>query len=117
GGLWGASCRPVGVRIRVVYPLVELATAALVAGCFVKFGLSGEAFLASFFCVVLVVLSAIDLEHRIVPNRIVRPAAAIVLVAQTALHPSPEWTLGALGASGFLFLAALAYPAGMGMGD
>jgi len=63
------------------------------------------------------VLSAIDLEHRIVPNRIVVPAAAIVLVAQTALNPSPEWTLGALGASGFLFLAALAYPAGMGMGD
>jgi leader peptidase (prepilin peptidase) / N-methyltransferase len=63
------------------------------------------------------VLSAIDLEHRIVPNRIVLPAAAIVLVAQTALHPSPEWTLGALGAAGFLLLAALAYPAGMGMGD
>jgi leader peptidase (prepilin peptidase)/N-methyltransferase len=40
-----------------------------------------------------------------------------VLLAQTALHPSPEWTLGALGASGFLFVAALAYPAGMGMGD
>ena len=73
--------------------------------------------MASFFCVVLVVLSAIDLEHRIVPNRIVLPAALVVLVAQTALHPSPEWTLGALGASGFLFVAALAYPAGMGMGD
>jgi leader peptidase (prepilin peptidase) / N-methyltransferase len=38
-------------------------------------------------------------------------------VAQTALEPSPEWALGALGASGFLFVAALAYPAGMGMGD
>jgi leader peptidase (prepilin peptidase) / N-methyltransferase len=40
-----------------------------------------------------------------------------VLGAQTALEPSPEWALGALGASGFLLLAALAYPAGMGMGD
>jgi Flp pilus assembly protein protease CpaA len=65
---------------------------------------------------VLVVLSAIDLEHRIVPNRIVVPAAAIVLLAQTALHPSPEWTLGALGASGFLLLAALAYPGRDGHG-
>jgi leader peptidase (prepilin peptidase) / N-methyltransferase len=81
------------------------------------FGLTGKAFVASFFCVVLVVLSAIDLQHRIVPNRIVLPAALIVLVAQTALEPSPEWALGALGASGFLFVAALAYPAGMGMGD
>jgi leader peptidase (prepilin peptidase)/N-methyltransferase len=110
-------CRSCGVRISALYPAVELATAGLVAGCFVKFGLSAEAFVASFFCVVLVVLSAIDLEHRIVPNRIVVPAAGIVLVAQTALDPSPQWALGALGASGFLFIAALAYPAGMGMGD
>jgi leader peptidase (prepilin peptidase)/N-methyltransferase len=110
-------CRSCGARISAVYPAVELATAGLVAGCFVAFGLSGKAFVASFFCVVLVVLSAIDLEHRIVPNRIVLPAALVVLVAQTALEPSPEWALGALGASAFLFAAALAYPAGMGMGD
>ena len=116
--LWlRGRCRSCGTNISARYPAVELATAALVAACFVKFGFSGEAFLAAFFCVVLVALSAIDLEHRIVPNRIVLPAALVVLVAQTALHPSPEWTLGALGASGFLFLAALAYPAGMGMGD
>jgi leader peptidase (prepilin peptidase)/N-methyltransferase len=110
-------CRSCGARISPLYPAVELATAGLVAGCFVAFGLTGEAVVASFFCVVLVVLSAIDLNHRIVPNRIVLPAAALVLVAQTALAPSPEWALGALGASGFLFVAALAYPAGMGMGD
>ncbi len=110
-------CRSCGARISPLYPAVELATAGLVAGCFVAFGLSAEALVAAFFCVVLVVLSAIDLRHRIVPNRIVLPAAALVLVAQTALEPSPEWALGALGASGFLFVAALAYPAGMGMGD
>jgi leader peptidase (prepilin peptidase)/N-methyltransferase len=110
-------CRSCGERISPLYPAVELATAGLVAACFVKFGLSGEAFLAAFFCVVLVVLSAIDLTHRIVPNRIVLPAALVVLLAQTALNPSPEWALGALGAAGFLFVAALAYPAGMGMGD
>jgi len=40
-----------------------------------------------------------------------------VLVANTALHPSPQWAIAALGASGFLFAAALAYPRGMGMGD
>jgi leader peptidase (prepilin peptidase)/N-methyltransferase len=110
-------CRSCGVRISPLYPAVELATAGLVAGCFVAFGLSDKAFVAAFFCVALVVLSAIDLTHRIVPNRLVLPAALLVLVAQTALAPSPEWALGALGASGFLFVAALAYPAGMGMGD
>jgi leader peptidase (prepilin peptidase)/N-methyltransferase len=116
--LWlRGRCRSCGTGISARYPAVELATAALVAACFVKFGFSGEAFLASFFCVVLVVLSAIDLEHRIVPNRIVLPAALVVLLAHTALDPSPEWLLGALGASAFLLVAALAYPAGMGMGD
>ena len=40
-----------------------------------------------------------------------------VLALNTVAHPSPEWALGAFGAAGFLFLAALAYPGGMGMGD
>jgi leader peptidase (prepilin peptidase)/N-methyltransferase len=41
----------------------------------------------------------------------------LLLIAQTALHPSPEWALGAVGASLFLLVAALAYPQGLGMGD
>jgi leader peptidase (prepilin peptidase) / N-methyltransferase len=110
-------CRSCGVRISPLYPAVELATAGLVTACFVAFGLSGKAVVAAFFCAVLVTITATDITHRIVPNRIVLPAAALVLLAQTALEPSPEWALGALGASGFLFVAALAYPGGMGMGD
>jgi leader peptidase (prepilin peptidase) / N-methyltransferase len=110
-------CRNCGTSISWRYPAVELSTALLVAGCFWKFGLSWDAGVAPFFCVVLVVLSAIDIDRRIVPNRIVLPAAAIVLVAQTVLHPSAEWVAAGFGASLFLFLAALAYPRGMGMGD
>jgi leader peptidase (prepilin peptidase)/N-methyltransferase len=110
-------CRSCGEKINSLYPAVEVATALLVAACSLTFGLSWDALVSAFFCAVLVAISATDLEHRIVPNKIVLPATAIVLVAQTALHPSPEWALGALGASGFLFLAALFYPAGMGMGD
>ena len=110
-------CRGCRSAIAPVYPAVELATGLLVAGCFWKFGLSPDAVLAAFFCAVLVAISATDLEHRIVPNRIVLPAAAAVLVAQTALHPSVEWAIGAVGAAGFLLAAALAYPRGMGMGD
>jgi leader peptidase (prepilin peptidase)/N-methyltransferase len=91
--------------------------ALLSVACVAAFGLTVDALVAAFFCLVLVAVSAIDLEHRIVPNRIVLPAAGAVLVAQTLLHPSPEWALGALGAAGFLFAAALVYPAGMGMGD
>ena len=110
-------CRHCGVRITPLYPAVELTTAVLVAGCVLAFGLSGRMVVAAFFCAVLVAVSAIDLTHRIIPNRIVIPAFAVVLVAQTLLDPGPQWALAALGASGFLFLAVLAYPAGMGMGD
>jgi leader peptidase (prepilin peptidase) / N-methyltransferase len=110
-------CRDCKVRIPFVYPAVELVTALLIASCVLAFGVTADALVAAFFCAVLVAVSAIDVEHRIIPNRIVLPATAVVLVANTALHPSPGWALGALGASGFLFAAALAYPAGMGMGD
>jgi leader peptidase (prepilin peptidase)/N-methyltransferase len=110
-------CRTCGTGIGLRYPAVELTTALLVAGCVLAFGLTADAAVAAVFCVSLVAVSATDLEHRIIPNKIVLPAAVVVLAAQTALHPSPEWALGALGASGFLFVAALAYPAGMGMGD
>jgi leader peptidase (prepilin peptidase)/N-methyltransferase len=110
-------CRSCGEHIALRYPAVELTAALLVAGSVWKFGFHLEALVASFFCLALVAVSATDLEHRIIPNRIVVPAAAIVLVAQTALHPSPEWAIAGFGASGFLFIAALVYPAGMGMGD
>jgi leader peptidase (prepilin peptidase)/N-methyltransferase len=110
-------CRECDSSIPLRYPLVEIATALLVAGCVWKFGLSADAAVAAFFCAALVAVSATDLEHRIVPNRVVVPAAAVVLLAQTALHPSVEWVLAGFGVSGFLFAAALAYPKGMGMGD
>ena len=110
-------CRHCHERISAIYPAVEAVTAGLVVACVLAFGATAYTVLASFFVIVLVTLSAADLRYRLVPNRIVLPAAAICLVAETALQPSPEWALAALGASGFLFVAALAYPKGMGMGD
>jgi len=110
-------CRHCGVRIPLVYPAVELLTALLIAGCVLAFGLTAEAAIAAFFCAVLVAISAIDFEHRIIPNRIVLPATVVVLVANTLRDPSPQWLVAALAASAFLLTAALIYPAGMGMGD
>ena len=68
-------------------------------------------------CLVLVAVSVVDLEERRVPNRIVLPATACALIARTALDPSLEWVAGMLIAGGTLFVLALIYPAGMGMGD
>ncbi|HLX31161.1 MAG TPA: prepilin peptidase [Gaiellaceae bacterium] len=110
-------CRNCQATIPWRYPAVELGSALLVAGSVWKFGLHPEALVAAFFCLALVAVSATDVEHGIIPNRIVLPAAAVVLAAQTAIHFSPQWAIGAFAASGFLFAAALAAPRGMGMGD
>jgi len=110
-------CRSCAVPIGVAYPLVELATALLVAGCVLGFSLTLDALVAAVFCAALVAVSVTDLKRRIIPNVIVLPAAAVVLAAQTVLHPSAEWAVAAFGAALFLFVAAVAYPGGMGMGD
>jgi leader peptidase (prepilin peptidase)/N-methyltransferase len=110
-------CRSCASRIGLMYPAVELATAGLLAGCLFAFGFSLHAAAAAVFCGALVVVTATDLTHRIVPNRVVLPAAAVVLALMTAAEPSPQWALAAAGASGFLLAAAIAYPSGMGMGD
>ena len=110
-------CRSCEARIGLVYPAVELATAVLLAGCLLAFGVSLHAAAAAVFCAALVVVTATDLSHRIVPNVVVLPAAAVVLALMTVAEPSPQWAIAAAAASGFLFAAALAYPSGMGMGD
>jgi leader peptidase (prepilin peptidase) / N-methyltransferase len=110
-------CRHCAAKIPWRYPLVEGVTAVLVAACVLRFGLTADGLVAAFFCATLVAISATDVEHRIIPNRIVLPAAAVVLAANTMLHPSVEWAVAGLGAALFLFVAAMAYPGGMGMGD
>jgi leader peptidase (prepilin peptidase)/N-methyltransferase len=110
-------CRHCGASIPWKYPVVELVTALLVAACVAAFGLSWDAAVAVLFCSALVAVTVTDFERRIIPNKIVVPSAAVVLVAQTLLEPSVEWALAGFGAAAFLLVAALAYPAGMGMGD
>src|SRR2546430_2127780 len=86
---------------------------------FVVFGLSAEAFVSALFAVVLVVLAAIDLERGVIPNTIVLPAAAVVLLAHIAIHPSRtvEWLVAAAPAVAGFLLVALVNPAGLGVGD
>ena len=76
-----------------MYPAVELATAVLLVGCFVAFGFTLRTAAAAVFCAALVVVTATDLTHRIVPNRVVLPAAAVVLALMTVAEPSPQWAI------------------------
>jgi leader peptidase (prepilin peptidase) / N-methyltransferase len=115
--LLGGRCRACRTPIGRIYPAVELATSVLLAACVVAFGFTLHALAAAVFCAALVVVTATDLTHRIVPNLVVLPAAAIVCVLMTAAEPSPEWAIAGLGAAAFLLLVALSYPGGMGMGD
>jgi leader peptidase (prepilin peptidase)/N-methyltransferase len=110
-------CRHCQAAIPWRYPLVEAVTGLLVAACVLRFGLTWDAAVGAFFCAALVAISATDAERRVIPNRVVVPAAAVLLAANTLLHPSAEWAAAGFGAALFLFIAALAYPAGMGMGD
>jgi leader peptidase (prepilin peptidase)/N-methyltransferase len=110
-------CRKCGTRIPPRDLVIELSTALLLVACVFAFGLTLRTAAAAIACGTFVVVTATDIERRIVPNRVVLPAALAVLVLDTLWHPSPVWAIGALGLAGFLFLVALAYPGGMGMGD
>lgn len=72
---------------------------------------------AAVFAAALLAIGAVDLRERRVPNRIVLPAAAAVLVLHTLGDRSWEWALGALIAFAGLLIPALVFPAGLGMGD
>lgn len=101
-------------RIRAIAGLVLV---ALTAACFAVFGFSVEALVNALAGGVLVAVTVTDLERRIVPNRIIVPALAVALVVQTVRDPSIEWIVASLAAGGFYLIAALIYPAGLGMGD
>jgi leader peptidase (prepilin peptidase)/N-methyltransferase len=95
--------------------LVVVAIALSVA----VFGSSGQALVTAVTASTLVVLAAIDIEHRILPNRIVLPATAAVLVLQLAFFPEDavEWLLAGPAAAAFLALPLLARKGGVGGGD
>lgn len=114
----GADSLPAGLAGS--RPLLAWAVAAvLAAGALARLGLDRTAVVGVPLAAVLGLLSVIDLEHRIVPNRIVLPAAGAALAGNAALFPdrAAEWAIASLGAAALFLAAALVYPAGLGMGD
>jgi leader peptidase (prepilin peptidase)/N-methyltransferase len=112
-------CRSCGERISARYPLVELLTAALFALVAVVHGLHDDLAVQLPFAAMLIAVADIDLEHRIVPNKILLPMAVWGVAAGAVVRTGalPELLAAGAAAFGFLLLAALIHPAGMGMGD
>jgi leader peptidase (prepilin peptidase)/N-methyltransferase len=92
---------------------------ALAAVALARHGLTREGVLAAGLLPVLAVLAGIDLRCRLLPNRIVLPALAAVLVLQIGLAPqrTGEWLAAAVGAAAFLLAPSLLRPGAVGMGD
>jgi leader peptidase (prepilin peptidase)/N-methyltransferase len=117
-------CRTCHEAISVRYPLVELATGGLFAAAAVRFGFSWALPAYCLFFAALLAISVIDLDHFIVPNRIIYPTlfATVPLLAGAALGDR-SWralehaSLGGLIGFGALFVIHFVSPRGMGFGD
>jgi leader peptidase (prepilin peptidase)/N-methyltransferase len=113
-------CRDCDAPISRRYPLVEGGTALLfVAVVAVHHDDAAKLVLALVLVAFLVALALIDLDTRLLPNRLTLPAAVVAIVLGTLLDPSGEIErlIAGAGAGGFFLVAAIAYPRGMGMGD
>jgi leader peptidase (prepilin peptidase) / N-methyltransferase len=102
------------------YPLTEISLAALFAAVALRFhGDAGELALGLVFVSMLLAITLTDLDLRIIPNKVLAVGSLIGLAIVAIADPAsiPERAAAAAGAGGILFIAALAYPGGMGMGD
>ncbi|HEX5990356.1 MAG TPA: prepilin peptidase [Solirubrobacterales bacterium] len=109
-----------GTRISARYPLTELTMALLYAATvLVLWDDATEIALGLVFVTMLVAVTLTDLERRIIPNKILLVAAVLGVAIVAVGDPGslPERAIAAVAAGGLFFLAALAYPRGMGLGD
>jgi len=99
--------------------LVESTTGLLFALLWYRYVFSLWLLLATLYTCFFIVIFFIDLEHRLVLNRVIYPGivVALLVIPFTPGHSAKELLLGGLIGFALLFLIASIYPAGMGMGD
>lgn len=114
-----SRCRNCNAKISYKTLIIEILTGFLFALNYFFFGLSIHAIIGIIFSCVLITVSFIDLEHRIIPNVIVLPFTIIGLAFSIYLNPHKWWMPLAFSAGAFAFMLIinLIYPKGMGMGD
>jgi leader peptidase (prepilin peptidase) / N-methyltransferase len=112
-------CRACRAPISARYPLVEAVTGLLCGLVVLDQGMDESALLGLALVLLLVPITLIDLDHRIIPNKLTLLGAVLApaILAFTAPEAIPEHLIAAVAAGGFFLLTALAYPRGMGMGD
>ncbi len=118
--LLAGRSRCCGESISPRYPLTEVTLGALYAATvLVLWGDATDIALGLILVTTLVAITLTDLEHRIIPNRILLVATALGVAVAAIGDPAslPERAASAAAAGGLLFLVALAYPRGMGLGD
>src|SRR4051812_34441961 len=118
--LWlRGRCRTCHSSISARYPLVEALTAALLVAVVLDNGADRDAWLGIAFVILLVPVTLIDLDHRIIPNTLmlIGTVVSVALILLTDPSALTEHLIAAAAAGGFLLVAAIAYPGGMGMGD
>ncbi len=141
----GGHCRKCKTRISALYPTVELVTGLLFVACYLVFGLTAEGAKWATFAALMVILTVTDFRERILPDKVnfvglglglvlslfTKPVdgTANWLAHQLFAYPPPaqvisfaDALLGAIGASGLLWLVAEGYfrargREGMGLGD
>jgi leader peptidase (prepilin peptidase)/N-methyltransferase len=112
-------CRDCSTPISPRYPLVEAITAALWVAVIAVKGANEDAILGIVLVTLMVPVALIDLDYRIIPNRLLAPAAVVALGVQAVVGSSalPEHLIAGAAAGLFFLVVVLAYPRGMGMGD
>jgi leader peptidase (prepilin peptidase) / N-methyltransferase len=112
-------CRSCHTAISARYPIVEAVTAGLLVAVVLTQGADSDVWLGLAFVVLLVPVTLIDLDHRIIPNTLmlIGTVAAVAILLLTDPGAITEHLIAAVAAGSFLFIALVAYPSGMGMGD
>ncbi len=121
----GGKCRNCNIHIPMRYPLVEIISGFAALSCFIKFGLSIEGLVYFAFVSALIIITFIDIDHKIIPDVISLPGIPIGLLLSSFILPAMnfrESVIGILAGGGSLFAVAWIYSLiakkeGMGGGD
>ncbi len=98
----GGKCRYCKTRIPFRYPLVEGLNALCYTGLLWRFGPGLDFLLYCLLCSSLVVITFVDLDFQIIPDRITIPGLVIGLAAGSFILPDPFMRADALGLSSLI---------------